>query len=66
MTTETQAQLLTAEQVAARLQVKPRTVSETWQRPGVTNGFPKCIWVGSRKRWRAEDIENWIIERGVL
>lgn len=62
MTTDTTT-LLTAEEVAAKLKVKPRTVAETWQRKGCTNGFPKPLRVGARKRWRLEDIDAWVEQK---
>lgn len=54
------ADLLTPQEVAARLKVHPKTV--------IRLGIP-CIMVGTgkkrpRRRYRAEVVEAWIVERG--
>lgn len=51
--------LLTAEQIALFLEVAPRTVSETWLRPG--SDFPRPVYLTGRlKRWVRKDICDWV------
>ena len=50
--------LLTADDVAAMLQVSKRTV---W-RMRATSQLPRPVKVGGVVRWRAADIESWIAQ----
>lgn len=50
--------LLTVEDVAALLQVSPRTV---WRMRSSCQ-IPKPIKVGGGVRWRRQDIESWIAQ----
>ena len=53
-----EALLITAEQVAAMLQVSPRTV---W-RLRSSGKLPKPVEIGGSVRWNSEQIQRWISE----
>jgi len=53
-------QLLTTEDVAARLQISTAVVYKYISE----NKLPPSIKVGNRHRWRNSDIERWIDEGG--
>lgn len=53
--------VLTAEQVAEMLQVSPKTIREDAEKKW--KGFPRAIRIGRLKRWRPQDIEEWINQK---
>jgi predicted DNA-binding transcriptional regulator AlpA len=52
--------LLTAEDIAEVLQVRPRTVKE---RIALRGDFPQPVVVGSIKRWLEEEVTHWLLQQ---
>jgi predicted DNA-binding transcriptional regulator AlpA len=52
--------LLTAEDIAGVLQVRPRTVKE---RIALRRGFPQPVIVGSIKRWVEDEFYQWLLQQ---
>ena len=51
--------VLTAEQVAARMQISLATLHRQVQ----SGAMPRHFYVGRGRRWRAEDIDAWLAAR---
>ena len=59
--TEMNQLVLTAEQVAEILQVSPKTIRDDAEKRWPN--FPRAIRIGRLKRWRPQDIQDWINRR---